>query len=486
MSRLFIILLCFCLALDASAQGIYNESDIGLQRLFIEANKYKLLSQYDKAVETYEKIIEKDPVNGPAYYDLARVQLAQEDYDQAAKSIKKAISFENRNVWYLLTAADIYEQADNCREQVNALSGVVRLKEDYDLYSRIFNAQLNCQNLSGALTTIETIEDLYGPDVNWLDQKVNILLSQDQGKTALNRVQQYVGKNPDNVEVLERLANVLFVLDKRKKGQEVLEQIIARDPQNEYAIYQLGVLESNDDSQSRSLIALVKDPRFDLDYKIKSLLPVIQSSNDQSIISELLLCADQLVEDYPQDAKSNALRGDIRMISGDTDEAIQSYQKTLELDKSNYAVWDQLLYAYMISSEFQKLIETSELAMDYYPNQSGPYLYQAVGQYETGGLEEAIEFIEEFRFISSDQVVLNDISYLIESKVANDTGHRKNAINILIEYTDANSVRNPNIYDYLGDLFLLNGDKVNAEKNWKKSMEFGGAEEVLRAKIQSI
>ena len=193
-----------------------------------------------------------------------------------------------------------------------------------------------------------------------------------------------------------------------------------------------------------------------------------------------------MTDNYSDEAKSHALRGDIRMIVGDTEEAISSYTKTLELDKSNFAVWDQLLYAYMISSEFQSLLNTSEQAMDYYPNQSAPYLYKAVALYEIGEPDEALDHLEEFRFITSDEAILNDISYLIESKIAKDSGKLAEAITVLQNYIDSNSVVNPNIYDYLGDLYIDSGDKDKALKSWQRSMELGGIKEDLKAKIESI
>lgn len=480
------IFLSISLSLASAAQGIYDESDIGLQRLFIDANKYKLLSKYDKAIDIYEKIIEQDPVNGPAYYDLARVQLALEEYDQATKAIKKAISFDRLNIWYLLTSVDIFDQADRCSEYVGALKTLVQIKDDYDLYVRLFEAQMKCGDARTALLTIGRIESLFGQDVSWLDRKVDVLLGLNQGKEALKRVQEYVNRNPKDINGLERLANMFFVLDKSKKGKEVLDQIISVDPYNDYAIYQLGNLESQNGSKDNSIITLVKDPRFDLDDKIKFLLPIVQSVNDQAVISDLISGADFLTANYSDEAKSHALRGDIRMIVGDTEEAISSYTKTLELDKSNFAVWDQLLYAYMISSEFQSLLNTSEQAMDYYPNQSAPYLYKAVALYEIGEPDEALDHLEEFRFITSDEAILNDISYLIESKIAKDSGKLAEAITVLQNYIDSNSVVNPNIYDYLGDLYIDSGDKDKALKSWQRSMELGGIKEDLKAKIESI
>ena len=150
MDRFLAILVALCLWQMGLAQGIYSEEDITEQGLFIQANQYKLLSKYDKAEEIYKKIIESDPVNSAAYYDLARVQLSQENTDGALKSIKRATTLSPENVWYLLARADIEEHAEDCVSTAESLVQVIKLQEDYDLYERLFKTYLDCEDSSGA------------------------------------------------------------------------------------------------------------------------------------------------------------------------------------------------------------------------------------------------------------------------------------------------------------------------------------------------
>ena len=486
MDRFLAILVALCLWQMGFAQGIYSEEDITEQGLFIQANQYKLLSKYDKAEEIYKKIIESDPVNSAAYYDLARVQLSQEDTDGALKSIKRATTLSPENVWYLLARADIEEHAEDCVSTAESLVQVIKLQEDYDLYERLFKTYLDCEDSSGALKTIDRINQKYGKNISWLDEQVNILLLVDKPKDAVKAVETYVKENERDIEGYERLANVYYVTGKSKDAKATVDKIIQAEPHNEYAEYLTGVLAEEGGSGDKGLLTIVKDPRLDIDQKIKSIIPLLQSTTDQAEINTLHQAADILVADYPQEAKAHAIQGDILMIKGMIAEATRSFESTLKLDKSNYAVWDQLLYAYMLGGSYDKLTTSSEEALDYYPNLSGPYIYHAIGQYESGSPESAQEYIEEFRLIGTKDPHLRDLSFIIESKIQLDQGDSGAALDILNNYASVHKVSNPDLYDLLGDLYLQKGDKKAAAESWQKAIKLGGASDQLNAKIQSI
>ena len=264
MDRFLAILFVMCLWQMSVAQGIYTEEDITEQGLFIQANQYKLLSKYDKAEEIYKKIIESDPVNSAAYYDLARVQLSQEDYNNALKSIKRATTLSPDNVWYLLARADIEEQSNDCASSAQSLDKVINLQGDYDLYQRLFKTYVDCEDANGALKTISAIKRNYGSNITWIDEEVNILMLINKPKDAIKAVESYVKQNPKHIEGYERLANVYHVTGKARDAKTALDHIVKIDPYNEYAKYLTGVLSEESESGDKGLMAIVKNPRLDL------------------------------------------------------------------------------------------------------------------------------------------------------------------------------------------------------------------------------
>ena len=61
------------------AQERISESELELQMRFIDANREKLLGNYEKAVPILEGILKEDGQNDAAAYELARIFDLQDD-----------------------------------------------------------------------------------------------------------------------------------------------------------------------------------------------------------------------------------------------------------------------------------------------------------------------------------------------------------------------------------------------------------------------
>ncbi len=73
----FFIILIFSIQLGVSAQSSKKvrpkESDVLLEKLFIEANREKILGNTDEAIQRYLEVLQKDNNNAAANYELARL-----------------------------------------------------------------------------------------------------------------------------------------------------------------------------------------------------------------------------------------------------------------------------------------------------------------------------------------------------------------------------------------------------------------------------
>ncbi len=480
----FIFLIMFSVGI--SAQGIYSEDDIKVQRLFIQANQYKILGKFDKAIKSYESILDHDPLNAAAQHDLARVLLASERNDEAIKAGKNAVKYEPSNVWYQLTLSEIYDADGDCHNAANTLASIIKLKQDNDLYRRWFRAHVLCENWPKALEVTDHAIAQKGLSLYWLDESVNMFLEMGKEKEAIKRVQSYLNDQPEDIDILERLTNLYLITGAENKADKVLNQILLLDPTNEFASYQKAKKENDLEDSDGDLLTMVKDSRLDLDYKIRALIPALHIASSPIELTELLSCAEHLISEYSDDAKPYALKGDVHMMMDNYKSAIDSYEKTISIDKSNYQVWSQMLYAYMITGRYDELEERSYQAMDYYPNQSGPYLYYAMSGLELNDVDQAAEYLEEFRFIGSKESFMVDLSYLLEGRLMMARGASEQGIKVLQEYITQSKSQNPKLLELLGDLHFDKGDKAQSEKYWRQAIDHGGDIDKLNSKIESI
>jgi tetratricopeptide (TPR) repeat protein len=80
---------------------------VTIETKLIDGTKYALLGEWDKAEAAYRTILDEDPQNSAACYELSRTLEATGKYAEALTYIRKAIRIEPDNEWYLLMEADM-------------------------------------------------------------------------------------------------------------------------------------------------------------------------------------------------------------------------------------------------------------------------------------------------------------------------------------------------------------------------------------------
>jgi len=86
-----LVLLAIGLSLSLVAQpGIYTESDIEYQTLFIEAQSAKYKGDTDESITILNKILKRNKESDAAYNELAKTYLSLDNYELAEKNAVKA------------------------------------------------------------------------------------------------------------------------------------------------------------------------------------------------------------------------------------------------------------------------------------------------------------------------------------------------------------------------------------------------------------
>ena len=111
-----------------------TEEDVQLQSVFIEGNKEKILGNYEKAVEIFQQVLEKDRKNAAAAYELSRLFDLQEDTEGAIKYAKKAVENESDNQWYQLFLADLFLKNNQDADAASLFEGLVEQDPNVEDY----------------------------------------------------------------------------------------------------------------------------------------------------------------------------------------------------------------------------------------------------------------------------------------------------------------------------------------------------------------
>ena len=80
--------------------------------LFFEGLHEKMLMNYQQAASYFTKVIEIDPANDAAMYELANMSFSENRADEAETLIRNAVTVKPDNEWYWGLLSDIYKKAN--------------------------------------------------------------------------------------------------------------------------------------------------------------------------------------------------------------------------------------------------------------------------------------------------------------------------------------------------------------------------------------
>ena len=86
--------------------------------LLIDAKKYEITGDLEKAEHAYRQFIDKHPEIATSYFELARVLATKRELSEAIKNAQKAASLDPDNVWYQLYLAEIQQLNGNTKEAI--------------------------------------------------------------------------------------------------------------------------------------------------------------------------------------------------------------------------------------------------------------------------------------------------------------------------------------------------------------------------------
>ena len=131
-----IFLAIWCLtSFQSSAQdGRTTEEEVNTQKVFIDANREKILGNYENAAYLYKEVLKRDKENHAAAYELARIYDVLDKDDKALRSIKMAIALDDTNPWYKMFEADVYKKMGKNKAAAKVYEALTAENANSDFY----------------------------------------------------------------------------------------------------------------------------------------------------------------------------------------------------------------------------------------------------------------------------------------------------------------------------------------------------------------
>lgn len=447
-----------------SENGLSDKDIVLFKRLFIDANKERILGNYDMAETLFSQALKVDPNSAPTMYELANIYLFQNNKSQALFYSKKAASIDPKNVWYQLLYANCLKENKMLNEVAEVYERLINDNpENYDFYYELANIYIRLNKSNDAIKTYNKIEVAIGVTEEASMQKLKLYKINNGFEKAVDEAKKLIKTFPKEAKYYGILGELYQEKGMNDKAFEAYNELIKIDSTNAYVHLSLADyyrnLKENEKAFQEIKLAF-KSTQLDIDTKVKILLSYYDITEN---FPELKSDADELckiiVEVHPDEAKAFAVYGDFLYRDKKLELARTQYRKAISLDKEKYALWHQLLVIELELNDLISLQKESKEAMELFPNQPSPYFFNGISNYQLKNYSDALSaWTEGKEFVFDDNIFLSDFYSSIgdaqnqlKNHDASDAAYDKSLelnpdnVGVLNNYSYFLSLRNKNL-----------------------------------------
>ena len=475
---LFAIILFSCKShKDAAVTGLDPDKRKEFDMAYYNASKEKILGNLELAAEYYEKCLKLNPNSAAALYELANIFNEKENVRYALPPAKKAAALEPKNEWYSLLLADCYQKTKQYGEAIKVYQNLLKYYPGrVEFYEEIAVAQLYSGKIDDAMKTYDKMEEYMGVNESISLQKVSIYKELHNADKEEKEMLKLIKAFPTEGKYYGMLGEFYMERGQKDKAFENYQKLLQIDPGNGFVHFSLAEyykeLKQNDKAFSEMKIGFANQ-EIDIDDKVKILLKYYYTTSDTAVkkLADARELCRILAETYPKDAKAFSVYGDFLYRDKQLQEAREQYRKAIELDKSKFALWNQLLLIDSEMNDYESMFKESGDAIEYFPNQPLPYLLKGAGGVQLKQYTEAAKtlktgltyVVDNKPLLGQFYATMGDAYNKVPDNKASDEAYEK-ALTI-----DSNNVFVLNNYAYY--LSLRKEKLVRAEQMSKHSNE---------------
>jgi len=362
----------------------------------IEANRQKILNNFEAVRSLYEKCIAINPNSATAYYELASYYIQQNELEKAIPLAQKAVQLSPKNIWYQALMGVLYKQTRQFPKAIKTYKKLLQQNNNrIDFWYELAYLYMYTGKLSNAIKTFDKIEQMFGLEESICLEREKIYTYQKKYEKANNEIFKLIKTNPNEIRYLGMLAESYISQNKMEQAKQVYDQMLSMDSLNGLVNLSLADFYRIQQDLKKSFYHLrlaYKSPDIDLDTKIKMLITLTgYASKDKTLSKEVDNLLSILSQIYPDNPKVLTLEADILLRNNNPDEAYSKLYKITLQDPSKYIIWEQMLMIEFKQSKWDSMYIHSCKSIEYFPTQTNLYYFKAIAAQQLSKLKEADE-----------------------------------------------------------------------------------------------
>jgi tetratricopeptide (TPR) repeat protein len=358
---------------------------------FYEALKQKAIENYDKAIISLDKCLQKEPNNPEVYYQLGVNYLNQKNYIEAENAFQKAVDLEPKQRWYWNGLYDVHYQTRNFNKSIPIVEKLVTF--DANMKEDLVSLYMTTQQFDKAKIVIEDIESKGTLTKAMETYQMQIQSMRNGDKPKIKDLEAALKSNP---KVEQNYIDLIYQYSSTNQEQKAFETALLLEkeiPNSDLAhvsLVKFYVNENNASKATDSYKRVVKSNKIDLKIKQRVLNEyLIYATKNPQLLSEI----DKTLPYFDNNAGMDVNKELGKFFYNKNDfELAQKY-----IEKANgtdIETIDLLLNIYDFNKQFDKMVIKSEELIDLFPTKANLYYYAAKGNNNLKNFKKAKDFLE--------------------------------------------------------------------------------------------
>ncbi len=403
--QFYILLLLIGIALipqSSFAQVDFNkkpDDDLGnvedeFQEYFFEALKQKGIENYDRAVDALQKCLNLNSKLPVIYFELGKNYNKLKNFGAAEDHLKKAISMQPDNVWFLDELYDVYYQQDDINNAIKTIKQLVKYHPDYkeDLAALYVREEKYKQ----ALELLDELDGDLGISESRDAMRNDIYSITGNADDRIENLEQRIANNPNNEDNHLKLIYRYSQTGDRKNAFKAAKNLLKVKPDSKFvhlALYKFYLQDGKIEDAIRSVKIALTSPEINADAKAKVLKDFVSFVAKNPEYESDLIDVTALVDDN-KDAQTHSDLGQYYLKAGDKAKALLNFKEALKQDPNDFKLIKDVLLLQLDIKDYKAVISDSERALELYPAQPILYLVNGVANNNLNEHKKAIDNLE--------------------------------------------------------------------------------------------
>lgn len=369
---------------------------------FVDGCIYKLIDNKRAALGEFQEVLNMNPENDAANYEVAGLYHELGQSDRALKYAAEAVRLDPTNTWYKFRYAEILQAVHRDEEAITIYQDLITAEPgNVDFRYRLADCQTKAEQFDKALTTYQDIEKMDGNSDTLARCRIRVYEAKKDNAGIEQTLIGLTKSFPLTESYYYELASFYEANGQQVKANDVYRSMAIKFPYSatpHLKLAEINKAEGKETDAFKEAVAAFTIPE-QIDHKIAYLhkwYPIADTA--AALAPAKKKEADSLCRvlrrTHKDDAKSFTVSGDYLMKDSRNKEARAQYRKAIELSKEYYTPWKQLLKLNAeVKDDAQQEKDCKEV-LELFPTQPDAYFYLGSIQYRKKNYTDALNNLQ--------------------------------------------------------------------------------------------